>query len=238
MKKNTEKTERTVKQLSLSTLAFILAAVMLFGGVVGATLAWLMDKTRTIENTFTLGNINDFRLEEPGLEENTNSQILDLYVDQKIVKAPYISVGAYTIDCYVYVKVDVSDNFGDYVDVNYNGGYINLVDPTDPDSKGCWQQLLDKNGNPVPEVYYLVHSKADTETKYQIIKGETDGTNNLDQPYQHGLLKAKATFPDDADYADAARPTMNVTGYAVQNKNIGTAYDGWLALVAEYPNNT
>lgn len=228
MEKNM-KESGVVKKLSLSTIAFILAAIMLFGGVVGATLAWLMDKTRTIENTFTLGNINLFSLEEPGLDESTNSQVLDLYVDQKIVKNPYLTVGAYTVPCYVYVKIDTSENFADYVDVTFNGGYVNTI----------WTQLERPDGTKVDGVYYLVHQKTDENVNYQILKGWTDGTNSLDQPYAKGMLKAKSVFPEDAGYyTDDKRPTISFTGYAVQEKNIGTAYDGWLALVAEYPNNT
>ena len=47
------------------TIAAMLAVAMLFGCVVGGTVAWLTTKTEAVVNTFTVGDINITLTETP-----------------------------------------------------------------------------------------------------------------------------------------------------------------------------
>ena len=50
--------ERKRRGVSAKALALVLVVVLLFGGALGGTLAWLTAKTDTVTNTFTVGDIN------------------------------------------------------------------------------------------------------------------------------------------------------------------------------------
>ena len=87
MEKNVKKENRTIRQISVSALALILSAVLLFGAVVGGTLAWLMRKSETLTNTFILGNITSFTLfDDNANASNDYKASLPLYVDNKIAR--------------------------------------------------------------------------------------------------------------------------------------------------------
>lgn len=80
-------------------LIAMVALVLALGAAVGTTVAWLVDTSEKVENTFTVGDIN---IE---LKETTGS-------DYKIVpgssqaKDPTVTVKAGSEECYVYVLID------------------------------------------------------------------------------------------------------------------------------------
>lgn len=219
MEKNVKKENRTIRQISVSALALILSAVLLFGAVVGGTLAWLMRKSETLTNTFILGNITSFTLfDDNANASNDYKASLPLYVDNKIGKSTKITVGAYSVNCYVYVKVETSANFSKY------------VEPYQMESS--WIQLKDDQGRDVAGVFYQEYIKATSAVVYQVLKGENE------DGYREGMLKAKASFPvDDLEeyYKPDKMPWIRFTGYAVQ-KEAGTtatgysAYTAWVAI--------
>ena len=85
--------------ISYKVFAVILAAVLILGGAIGGTMAWLIDGTEAVANTFTYGDIN---IE---LAENTGN-------DYKIVpgvnlkKDPKVTVKANSEECWLFVKVE------------------------------------------------------------------------------------------------------------------------------------
>ena len=80
-------------------LAGVLACILLIGIGVGGTLAWLVDDSETVTNTFTVGDINI------SLAETTGT-------DYKIVpgtsspKDPKLTVAVKSEKCYVYACVE------------------------------------------------------------------------------------------------------------------------------------
>lgn len=93
------------------TIALAVAIAMIFGCVVGGTIAWLIDNTAAVTNTFTYGNI-DITL--------TESENLDLKMvpGKDITKDPKVTVTANSEKCYVFVKIDKSATYGDFLE-NY-----------------------------------------------------------------------------------------------------------------------
>lgn len=86
----------------------IIAAVLLLSCTVGATLAWLIDETDTVINTFTYGDIN-ITLDE--------SEDLDLKMipGKTITKDPVVTVKGGSEACWLFVKIEESSNFDSFM---------------------------------------------------------------------------------------------------------------------------
>lgn len=81
------------------TVALLLALVLVVGGVIGGTLAWLTDKTDPVTNTFTVGNI-DITLTE------TTGTSYKMVPGNTITKDPKVTVKGGSEACYLFVKVE------------------------------------------------------------------------------------------------------------------------------------
>lgn len=216
MEKTTKKETRSVKQISVSALALILSAVLLFGAVVGGTLAWLMRKSETLTNTFTLGNITSFTLYDDKANASNNYKApMDLYVNTYVPKSTSVTIGSHSVDCYIYVKVETSGNYSRYLEA------YQMADG--------WKQLYDipagadDTPQPVTGVFYREYVRetdGNTDQTYYVLKSmDADGLRN-------GYLKAKANFPvDDLEeyYVESKKPWIRFTGYAVQKEAGATA---------------
>lgn len=89
-------------------VAALLAAVLLIGVGVGGTLAWLMDSTGTITNTFSTSDI------EVGLKETTTNY--QMIPGHTITKDPKAWVDTGSVPAYLFVKVEKSSNFDTYME--------------------------------------------------------------------------------------------------------------------------
>lgn len=92
----------TTKKLVVAVVALSLALVT----VVGATLAFLIDKSDEVVNTFTVGNI-EIDLNETDVDGNGNTKENGYKVVPGVTdtKDPTVTVKAKSENCYVYVKV-------------------------------------------------------------------------------------------------------------------------------------
>ncbi len=82
-----------------NTLLLALSLTLIFGIVVGGTIAWLQDSTDPVTNTFTVGDIDI---------ELTESSDLDLKIlpGKTITKDPKVTVKADSEACWLFVKID------------------------------------------------------------------------------------------------------------------------------------
>ena len=107
------------KSVSLKVLTVLLAAMLLLGVTIGGTVAWLMNQTEPVVNTFVAGNIS-IKLEEHVLDVNTgkwqspeaftasgNQNILAV-PGRVIQKDPTVTVLKGSEKCYVRVFVKIS----------------------------------------------------------------------------------------------------------------------------------
>lgn len=99
-------------------LALALAAVLLVAVSVAGTLAYLVDSTKEIENTFTKSNV-DIDL----TETKTDFQMIP---GATIEKDPIVTVKAGSEDCWVFVKVVESDDLLQYIDYDIAEGWKEL----------------------------------------------------------------------------------------------------------------
>ena len=98
------------------SLALVLALAMIVVCVVGGTLAWLIDKTDPVKNTFTYGDINIKLAETTG----TSYKMIPGYT---IAKDPKVTVLAGSEKCYLFVKVAESDNFDTFMTYEMAAGW-------------------------------------------------------------------------------------------------------------------
>lgn len=98
-----KKTQRRI--FGSKSLALILAVVLLIGGAVGGTVAWLTANSDTVTNTFTESDI-DITLSETK-PENMNAPMVPGW---KIDKDPKVTVDVDSEDCWLFVKITESTN--------------------------------------------------------------------------------------------------------------------------------
>lgn len=105
------------KTVSMKTVALLVALVLIVSCAAGGTFAWLMTKTETITNVFTVGDI-ELKLQEHVLDPNTGEATGELtdvgqnnipvLPGRKIEKDPFVTVVKGSEPCYVRVFMIVN----------------------------------------------------------------------------------------------------------------------------------
>jgi len=176
MKKNTKK-----------LVAILLAVVLLVGAVIGGTLAWFTDTTQNVQNTFTVGNI-DIELEETDSDKDQDPDKNDykMIPGWTIEKDPLVTVKADSEKCYVFVKLDKSENFDNFMTYTMAEG---------------WTALTGETG-----VYWRIVETDTADQEFQVIKDDTVTVK----------WEVTKEMMDAIEKGEATEPTLNVTAYAVQ----------------------
>lgn len=184
--------------------ALILALVLVVGCVVGGTLAWLTAESDVVKNTFTTSDIT-VKLEETKEEY----QMIPGYT---IHKDPTATVVSGSEECWLFVKLEKSTNFDQYLTYEMADGWTRMTE--------------DKDGNPISDLIF--YRKVDgTEnqigTSYSVLKG--------DQVTVLGTVTKEMM-----ETAENNKPTLTITAYASQlHKNATeefTAADAWANIQA------
>lgn len=115
------------------TLITILATVLVCCFAVGGTLAWLIDSTDSVENTFTVGKVDIDLVETTGEEYK-------MIPGNELDKDPTVKVLDGSENCWLFVKIEKANNPDTYLEYTV-------------DSK--WTALPDTEG-----VYYIKDAKA------------------------------------------------------------------------------
>lgn len=160
-------------------------------GAVGGTLAWLTDKTDSVTNTFTVGNVDITLVETTG---NTYKMV----PGQDITKDPKATVVAGSEACWLFVKIEKSTNFDDFMTYTVADGWTAL-------------------GAAYPGVYYREVSASTTNSEFGIIKDNKVTVKGT-------VTKA---MMDEITKGTANAPTLTFTAYAVQKDGFGTAAKAW-----------
>lgn len=136
-----KKEEPSVKK---KVLALVLAMVLVVVGVAAGTLAWLTAKSDTVTNTFTTSDI------KVKLEETKNN--FKMIPGYDIQKDPKATVLAGSEECFLFVKLEKSANFDDFMTYEMADG---------------WTALTGVDG-----VYYREVRTANIGTAYSVLKGD------------------------------------------------------------------
>lgn len=166
------------KKATIAVTALLLVLCFAIGG----TLAWLKAETKPVVNTFTYGDINI------DLSETTGDEY-KMIPGNYITKDPKVTVDANSEACWLFVKVEKSANYADYLD-NYT-----IADG--------WNEL-----DGVAGVYYrdVDADTAKAGTYYQVLA--EDKVTVLDE--------VTKSMMEDIKNGTKTQPTLTFTAYAVQ----------------------
>lgn len=233
-------------------LAMILAVVLLMTATIAGTIAWLTDDTDTVENTFTVGDI-EIDLDEKDVDDSTEDKDRDIANSYKLipgtkyVKDPTVTVKNKSEACYLFIKVDdnwsVTDNKGTADDTTDDVSY-KLSDYLTYSVDGTkWAPLNDANSDGIADdgVYYykgdLLNAQLTKDETITILTGEGEGE------YAKGYITVKDTVTKKmmSLLNDNNLPKLTFKAYAIQQANITaasgqTVYEAaWVAITAPTP---
>lgn len=179
------------------SIALLLALALLAGGAVGGTLAWLLDSTDKIENTFSPSSI-DVTLSE-------TTQTYKMVPGWTIAKDPKVQISAGSEDCYLFIKVEKTGGNVTIGEKTYGFDDFIAYDIADG-----WNALNDN-----PGVYYLEIDSAEKKgTEYGILGGGSYRTYTWSA--NQVLTKPEVTEEMMEALTATTYPKLNITAYAVQ----------------------
>ena len=193
--------------ISYKAFAVILAAVLILGGAIGGTMAWLIDGTEAVANVFTDSDINITLVEEA----KSKPDAFKMIPGHTITKDPKVTVISGSEDCYLFVKIDKSENYSTY-----------LADYTIVEG---WTSLKGHEG-----VYYREVGTSDTDQTFSLLaagsygkEGEGDGVFTWKENQVLVLPSVTKADMEKIKNNPNDRPTLTFTAYAVQlyKTNVG-----------------
>jgi len=197
-------------------LALAAAIILLLTGAVTGTVAWLTDVTPAITNTFGYGDVN-IRLDETDTNLDGDSDPMtntyEMMPGQAIDKDPKVTVYAGTKDCWLFVKLDESDNFDEFMTYEM---------AQDENGQAIWTAL-----EGVENVYWRSVDETDTDLVFPVLK---DNQVLVREEVTLDMLRALGT-------GGQPLPTLNIQAIAVQRDSsiadLATALAAWQTFLAE-----
>jgi len=132
-----------IKLSKTSVIILVVAVLIAICTITNGTYAWLSGKTKILNSSFTYGDI------KISINDD-DSNDYEIMPGTKITKNTNIKVAAKSEDCWLYIKIDKSDNFDEFMTYE-------LIDG--------WTVLEGENN-----VYYREVSKLSTDQYFNIIK--------------------------------------------------------------------
>ena len=100
------------------TIALVLSLVLIVGGVIGGSIAWLSDTTEEVENVFTVGKVD--------IDLTETTEDYKMVPGNTIAKDPKVTVKADSEDSWVFIKVEESENLDTYITYAIADGWTAL----------------------------------------------------------------------------------------------------------------
>lgn len=209
--------------ISKKGVAVTLAMVMLVAGVGGSSLAYLLDSTDTVTNTFTESNIN-ITLEETGTDTDPNTDGKQLNFKMvpgwEIDKDPKVSVATGSEDCYLFVKIEE-----DFDSITVNGIPYTFDDFIKYEVADGWA-THSYQGKPenIKIIYKIFSSNSENikGTKYSILgpgvypENATGNAIEYSWPVDHVFTSPEVTSEMMEAIEDGKEPKLKFTAYAIQ----------------------
>lgn len=149
------------------TVALLLALVLVFGVAAGGTIAWLIDQTAEVKNTFTYGDISikltetwNTDADKDGEDDSWTAYMAPGY---SYTKDPEVTVEANSVDCYLFVKFEQSNDS--------LLTYTSTLNPTNGWTQGEGEGE-GKNGVPT-NVWYRTVKSQNGDQSWSLILGNT-----------------------------------------------------------------
>lgn len=188
------------------SLALVLALALMVVGAVGGTLAWLTAQSEVVTNTFTTSDIT-VKLEEKEGTPVTDGREFKMIPGYDLKKDPKAWVVSGSEDCFLFVKLDKSTNFDDFLTYTMAEGWV----PVDGE----------------PNVY----SRRVTSNQMSSDEGKTNAFPVLKDNKVTVSEKITKEQMEALNKDGAAKPTLTIMAYASQlYKSAGvefTAKEAW-----------
>lgn len=113
------------------TLLMVVASTVAIAGTASGTLAWLIDQTPEVVNTFTYGDIQislsetDTQLDD---DDDPTTNEYRMVPGASITKDPMVTVQGDSEDCWLYVRLETSSNFDQFLTYELAEGWKPLTD--------------------------------------------------------------------------------------------------------------
>ena len=187
-------------------IVLLLVFVLLLGGMMGVTMAWLIDSSNQVVNTFTYGDISITLTEtETDLDEDNDptTNTYEMVPGQTITKDPLITVKRGSEDHWLFVKLEKSgganNNFDEYLTYIMADG---------------WKEIDDGDGDINTAVYYRIVSKdINADQEFPVI---ADNRIIVLSTVTKEMINALDKDADGNELAVKLYPQLEVTAYAVQ----------------------
>ena len=209
-----------LKQSAKKMLLVLVAGIFVLGSVAAGSLAWLIDETDPLTNTFVYGDINiDLYETDTGLDQDNDARTntYKMMPGEDIIKDPKVTVMQSSEDCWLFVKLEKLNGFDEFME------YTVLVGDND------WK-VLDAINH--PGVYYRTVSSeevSDADKVFSIIQNDKV------------TVKGDVTKQMLNELTDETYPRLKVTAYAVQRSEtidaIDTAIEAWALTSDQSQNN-
>ena len=207
--------KKKLLQAAEKILLVIVAGIFVLSSVATGSLAWLMDKTDPLTNTFVYGDINiDLYETDTGLDQDNDmkTNTYKMMPGEAIIKDPKVTVMKSSEDCWLFIRLEKLNDFDEFME------YTILIGEND------WKVLDAMN---CPGIYYrAVDSEdvKDADKVFSIIQNDKV------------MVKGSVTKELLNALTEETYPRLKVTAYAVQRNEsidaIDTAIEAWL-LIAE-----
>lgn len=192
--------------VSSKLITVLLSLVLVLTGVIGGTVAWLIAESKPVVNTFTYGDVNIALTEtdtglDTDLDANTNTY--KMIPGQEIDKDPVVTVIKGSESMWLFVKLEASENFDDFITYDMADGWISLTGE---------------------EGVYYREVKADQVTDDDL---EVHVIKEDKVTVPEDVTKEQLNALTEATY-----PKLTITAYAVQRDGIDSVADAWEKVTA------
>lgn len=204
------KGRRRRRTFGSKSLALVLACVLLVGGVIGGTLAWLTADGGSVTNTFTKSDIG-IKLEETKPVDKTAPMVPGWTIE----KDPKVTVEDGSEDCWLFVKIteSIMPDLNAYISYAIADGW-EIVEPTD--TKGTLATISTLSDEIV--IGRKVYKDDATKTFNILGAGEyTDPTDDFKITWGDNQVCVKPSVTEQMMEAiSTSKPTLSFQAYAVQ----------------------
>lgn len=216
---------RQIKRASVKITMLIMALTLVVTGVIGGTVAWLIDNTDPVTNTFTYGNIDIDLTESKVNPDGTIDATATAPVKENLYKM--IPGNSYTKDPILTVVKD-SEACWLFVELERKGGNVIPEGETDACNFDSYLEFVIADGwtrlaeETTREVYFREVAANETEDQifHVLANDEIKVKTTVTKPMIDALEVAGEEY----------NPQLVLTGYAVQQANIPSAVEAWAAI--------
>ena len=204
-----QKITKKKRNNSTKIVTILLALALLVCCGIGGTVAWLMDSTEAVTNTFTIGDINLTLVKTPyGTSTEEEGNHYPLIPGNTYNKDPKVTVLANSEDCYLFVKMDKVNDPDTYLDFTFNNA--------------GWTTYDGEEG-----IYYRVVTKSASDQSWDLLTAskDTEGNTYTITVKKNIVKKGSSTDTDTIEMPDTT-PQLVFTAYAVQTANLSLA-EAW-----------